>query len=67
MQQLEAKLHELFGKDPKIQGLTAKVHVDELNMDDFHNLYKIGMIYNTKNIVAKRSGTGITILFTLKS
>jgi len=63
MQELvKGTLEELFGLTIQVNDKTLKVHVKVLNGNDIWNLTDIYSNRGVKEIILKRSGTGITII-----
>lgn len=55
-----------FGKEPVVSGNTAKVNVKEISTGQIYELYRMSLPTLTDDVKLKRSGTGITVIITLK-
>ena len=68
MQKLKTRLEVATGKKVKVDGKTAKVHVKELDGTDMFILANIcgDLKIPPTQMKAKRSGTGITVIITVK-
>ncbi len=68
MQKIENQLQELFGYEVSVISLSKtakKAHVKELNLNHMTKLVKMKENGLISNVTAKRSGTGITLVFTV--
>lgn len=68
MQKVKNTLEIAFGKKVKVEGKTAKIHVNEIDSVGIYqlNAFNFERFNQVKEVKLKRSGTGITILVTVK-
>lgn len=69
MQKVVNSLKNAFGDNVKVEGKTAKIHVKEIDLFGIKRLGNFGAerFKNTvKDVLLKRSSSGITIIVTVK-
>lgn len=67
MQKVKNLLESEFNIVPKLQGSILKTHVGSISGNQVYGLKDIYCMPEVKEMNIKRSGTGLTILITLKS
>jgi hypothetical protein len=68
MQNVKNTLEIAFGKTVKVEGRVAKVHLEELDAVGIYqlNAFNLERFSQVESVKVKRSGTGLTVLVTVK-